>query len=1050
MTDNFIAFFYRERLLVTVASMIIVAGGIFALTKLNVDAFPDVTPVQVEIDTEAEGLAPQEVEQLVTFPIENTMNGIPGVTRVESISKFGLSVVTVFFKDDADIYFARQQVFERLSIAKDDLPSSIEPSMGPITTGTGQIYLYQVVGPGKSNQELRTIQDWIVKLQLRTVPGVADVLSFGGDVKQYQVIVDQQALVNYNIPLKSLFDAIQNNNQNTGANFIEHGDEQYVVRGLGLVKDIDDIRNIVLDSRGGTPIRVSDVARVEIGNELRQGAVTKDGQGEVVTGIVLKGVNENTKEVIDRVNAKVVEINKSLPAGVKIVDYYDQSDLIDHSIHTVVKSLIEGEVLVLIILLLLLGDFRGSIITAAGIPFCMLVAFILMWYSGLSANLTSLGGLAISIGMMVDATVVMVENIYRHLEEHREHSLRETILVAAQEIGRPMFFAILIIIAVFLPVFTLQGIEGKLFKPLAYAVTFSMIGSLLMALCVAPMLCALWFRLKRGEPRPNPIIRFLKAVYIPVLKWTMKHRYITVFIALLLVGWSITNIYMLGSEFLPSIDEGNLLVRATMPASISLSRATEISAQIEKQLKEFPEVETVVAKIGRAELGGDPESVSNDEIYVRLKPKEQWTTAKTKDELVEAMRKKVEGFPGVEFNFSQVIQTRNDELISGINAQIAVKVFGEDQDSLRQLADQVRDAMSHVPGAKDLAVEQVDGEEHLEISLDRSKLARYGLNVSDVLESAKIAIGGDEATQVLEGQRRFAIFVRLNEDYRNQVEKLNNILITAPVGGRVPLGELATFKLSSGDAVVSRENALRRVVVKCNVEGRDIGSFVKDAQSSVDRQVKMPAGYFITWGGQFQNAQEATHRLLIAIPIALVLVFVLIYACFGSLRNTLTIIFNIPIALAGSTTFLLISGFPLSVPALVGFIAVFGIAVQNGMVMVSYINKLRKNGRELREAVIEGASVRLRAELLSALIGSISLIPFIISTGTGAEIEKPLAIVVVGGMFMAPVKIVFLPMIYEWIERRATRKNEPPPDQPIELEDDSAGEPPSELVPSEA
>ena len=1035
MTDNFIAYFYRERLVVTVASIIIVAGGIFALYRLNVDAFPDVTPVQVEIDTEAQGMAPQEVEQLVTFPIENVMNGIPGVLRVQSISKFGLSVVTVYFRDDVDIYFARQQVFERLSIA--NVPSGIQPSMGPITTGTGQIYLYQITGQGKSNQELRTIQDWIVKLQLRTVSGVADVLSFGGDVKQYQVIVDQQALVNYNIPLKTLFDAIQNNNQNTGANFIEHGDQQYVVRGLGLVKDVGDIKNIVLDSRGGTPIRVGDVARVEIGNELRQGAVTKDGQGEVVTGIVLKGINENTKQVIERVNAKVAEINKSLPEGVKIVDYYDQSDLIDHSIHTVTKSLIEGEVLVLIILLLLLGDFRGSLITAAAIPFCMLVAFILMWYSGISANLTSLGGLAISIGMMVDATVVMVENIYRHLEEHREHSMREAILVAAQEIGRPMFFAILIIIAVFLPVFTLQGIEGKLFKPLAYAVVFSMFGSMLMALCVAPMLCAIWLKLKKGEPRQNPIVRFFKAIYIPVLKWTMVHRYITVFIAVLLLAWSVADVYWLGSEFLPTIDEGNLLVRATMPASISLKRATEISTQIEKALKEFPEVETVVAKIGRADLHGDPESVSNDELYVRLKPKEQWTTAKTKDDLVEVMRKRVEGFPGVQFNFSQVIQTRNDELISGINAQIAVKVFGEDQDSLLKLADQVRDAMANIRGAKDLAVEQVGGEQHMEISLNRSELARYGLNVSDVLGAAKIAIGGDEATQVLEGQRRFAIFVRLTEDYRNQVEKLGNILIAAPVGGRVPLGQLAAFKLSSGDAVISRENELRRIVVKCNVADRDIGSFVKDAQGAVNSQVKMPAGYFITWGGQFQNAQEANRRLAIAIPIALVLVFVLIYACFGSLRNTLTIIFNIPIALVGSTTFLLISGFPLSVPALVGFIAVFGIAVQNGMVMVSYINKLRTRGIPLREAVLEGASVRLRAELLSALIGSISLIPFIISTGTGAEIEKPLAIVVVGGLVTRPIKIVILPMVYEWIEsiveRRKARKTAQTDEAVVEL-----------------
>ncbi|HYK21359.1 MAG TPA: efflux RND transporter permease subunit, partial [Pyrinomonadaceae bacterium] len=541
----------------------------------------------------------------------------------------------------------------------------------------------------------------------------------------------------------------------------------------------------------------------------------------------------------------------------------------------------------------------------------------------------------------------------------------------------------------------------------------------------APMLCALWLRLNRGEVRTNPIIRFFKGIYIPVLEWAVRHRYLTLAIAGLLLVWSVADVFILGSEFLPTIDEGNMLVRATMPASISLPRAIEVSSQIEKTLRQFPEVETVVAKIGRAELGGDPESVSNDELYVRLKPKGQWTTAKTKDELVDAMRSRVEGFPGVKFNFSQVIQTRNDELISGINAQIAVKIFGEDQDTLRRLADNIRDAMSHVRGVEDLAVEQVAGEEHLEVDVDRDKIARYGLNIADVLEVTKIAIGGDEATDVLEGQRRFAIFVRLKEDYRNQVEKLADILVAAPVGGRIPLGQVATFKLSSGASVISRENSLRRVVVMCNVKGRDIGSFVRDAQQAVALQVRTPPGYFITWGGQFENAQQAERRLLIAIPISLLLVFVLIYSCFSSLRNTLTIIFNIPIALVGSTTFLLISGFPLSVPAIVGFIAVFGVAVQNGMVMVSYINKLRNRGMELHEAVITGASVRLRAELLSALIGSISLVPFIISSGTGAEIEKPLAIVVVGGLVTRPIKIVILPMVYEWVERRAARRVEP-------------------------
>ena len=585
-----------------------------------------------------------------------------------------------------------------------------------------------------------------------------------------------------------------------------------------------------------------------------------------------------------------------------------------------------------------------------------------------------------------------------------------------------MFFAILIVIAVFLPVFTLQGIEGKLFKPLAYAVTFSMIGSALMALCIAPMLCSLWLRLKEGEVRENLIIRFFKAIYVPVLRWAIRHRYVALTIAVALLAWTVADVYILGSEFLPTIDEGNMLVRATMPASVSLTRAMDVSSKIEKTLLEFPEVETVVAKIGRADLGGDPESVSNDEIYVRLKPKNKWTTAKTKDELVDAMRRRVVGFPGIEFNFSQVIQTRNDELISGINAQIAVKIFGEDQETLHQVAEQIKSAMTNVRGVEDLAVEQVAGEEHLEIELNRSQIARYGLNVADVLQVAKIAIGGDEATDVLEGQRRFAIFVRMKEDYRSQVDKLTDILISAPAGNSIPLGQLATFKLSSGESVIDRENSLRRIVVKCNVKDRDIGGFVHDAQTAVEKQVKLPPGYFITWGGQFENEQQAVRRLLIAIPIALVLVFILIYACFTSLRNTLTIIFNIPIAMVGSTAFLLISGFPLSVPALVGFIAVFGIAVQNGMVMVSYINKLRVGGMVLHDAVITGASVRLRAELLSALIGSISLIPFIVSSGTGAEIEKPLAIVVVGGLVTRPIKIVILPMVYEWVEGRAARR----------------------------
>ncbi|GMQ82208.1 MAG: CusA/CzcA family heavy metal efflux RND transporter [Rhodothermia bacterium] len=1031
MIDRLLETAQRQHFLVFTFSFLIAAGGLFGLSRLNIDAFPDVTPVRVEIGTEALGLAPEEVEQLITFPIENVMNGLPDVEVVRSISKFGLSVVTVTFKDGTDVYFARQLVFERLQLARTRIPEGFEPQMGPITTGTGQIFMYQVRGPGYDNMQLRTINDWIIKYQLRTVPGVADVLSFGGDVKQYQVIIDPDKLVNYGLSLSEVFEAIETNNANSGGNYIERGPEQYIVRGIGLVTTTRDIENIIVASRQGTPVYVGDIAAVELGREVRQGAVTMNGQGEVVTGIVLQQINTNTKKVIERIKARVEETKASLPPGVTIAPYYDQSDLVNRSVSTVVVALLEGLFFVTVLLFLMLGNLRGSLITALAIPFSMLVAFLLMWYTNLSANLMSLGGLAISVGMMVDATLIMVENIYRHIseEESERGSLAERVLAASKEIGKPIFFAILIIIAVFLPLYTLTGIEGKLFIPLVRTVTYAMVGSLIMALLITPALSTWVFR--RGKTAGTmEFIKWLRRPYIAVLEWTLEHRRVTVSAYVVAVAASLAVFPFLGSEFLPTLDEGNVLLQVTTPASISLDRAVALADNIERELMAFPEVTLAIAKTGRAELGGDPEDVSNTEIYVALKPKSQWETAHSKSDLVAAMRQKLSAIPGVWLNFSQVIQLRVDEMISGITAQIAIKIFGDDMDVLRQKADEVRAAIAGVSGTTDLAVEQVAGVKYLQIKIDRDKIARYGINVADVHDVIETAIGSKEAGEVFEGQKRFAIQLRFEQHSRGHVERIQNILVSAPDGQRIPMMQLADFIVEEGAAVVSREQSQRRIYVATNVVGRDIGRYVADARKAVERQVSLPPGYYLRWGGQFENKERATRRLLLVVPLALLLVLILIYLPFNSLRNTAVVALNIPLAIMGGALLLKILGMPMSVPAMVGFIAAFGVAVQNAMVMVHYFNNLRDAGMDLKHVVIEGSKVRFRPEILSAVVGSLALVPLLLSTGTGADIEKPLAAVVIGALMLRPLSIIFVPVIYHWVEKAAQSSATPTTREP--------------------
>jgi len=1036
MIDKIITFALQQRFLVLTFTLLLIGLGVYSAKKLPIDAFPDVTNIQVQIITEAEGMAPTEVEKLVSFPIEVTMTGIPKVTEVRSLSKIGLSVITVVFEDDMDTYFARQLVFERLQQARENLPPGVDAEMGPISTGLGEIYQYVVEGDGYSPMELRTVQDWIIRLILRTVPGVTDVNSFGGFVKQYHVLIDPGKLISYNLTLREVFEAVEKNNANAGGNFIEHNSEQYIVRGLGLVKSSEDLQNIIIASHDGTPIYVKNVADVTIGPEIRQGAVTKDGKGEVVAGITLMLKGASGREVVTNVKEKVQEIQKALPPGVTIKPFYDRTELVKRAIETVTKALKEGAIFIFLVLLLFLGNIRSALIVGAVLPLSVLFTFIMMGRFNLSANLMSLGGLAIGIGMLVDGAVVMVENVYRHLEENPEakENIIHTVLEAAKEVGRPIVFGISIIIVVFLPLFTLQGIEGKMFSPMAFTVSFALLGSLIFSLTVIPVLCT--FLLGEGRSRftnislfnklgglfeslSNKIITSLKNLYIPILKKALGCRKLVVGGAVTALILSLSLFPFIGTEFLPQLNEGSIAIQAFRLPSISLTESLEVSRQIERALIKFPEVQTVVSKTGRAEIASDPMGVEISDILVNLKPQSDWKTAETNEELVEKMREELSLIPGVAYSFSQPIALRVDELISGVKAQIAIKLFGEDMDVLKNKAEEIREIVSKIKGVEDLNVERVSGLQYLQIEIDRSQIARYGINVSDIQEIVETAIGGKVATEVFEGQKRFGVFVRFPGYVRKDVNTVKNILVSAPDGARIPLEQLARVYLEEGPAQISRENGQRRIVIECNVAGRDIGGFVAEAQKKIAAQVELPPGYFITWGGQFENQQRAMARLYIVVPLVILLIFILLFSTFNSLKNALLIIMNIPFAVIGGILALFISGLYLSVSASVGFIALFGVAVLNGVVMVSYFNQLRREGTGLEEAILKGAELRLRPVLMTALVASLGLIPMLLATGPGSEIQKPLATVVIGGLISSTIlTLIVLPTLYGWFEKK--------------------------------
>lgn len=1050
MLNKIIDFAVINRFLVLLGLLAALIAGTLILPRLNLDAFPDVTNIQVVVNTEAPGLAAEEVEQLITYPTEGAMFSLPNVEEVRSISKVGLSVITVVFKEGVDIYFARQQVFERLQAAREEIPLGVGvPEIGPNTSGLGQVYQYILRSDDSkkfNTMALRGLNDWVVKLLLAPVEGVTDVLSFGGEVRQYQVQVDPARLLGYGITIDELVTAIEANNRNAGGWYLDRGSEQLVIRGVGWVKSGDkglqDIANIPVKDKDGVVIRVRNIAQLAYGSEIRQGAVTmteRNAQGkpqalgEVVAGIILKRMGSNTKATIDGIKERLPLVQKALPPGVTLEPFYDQGDLIQQAVQTVVKALIEAFILIFIVLILFLVNLRVTLLVLISVPISVGLALMTMAYWGISANLMSLGGLAIAIGMMVDGSVVMMENIFKHLsqpgsnhsyvdknEEQRtqdssikyDHAIPLRIQEAAREVVRPVFFAVVIIIVVFTPLFTLQDVEGKLFQPMAISIVLAMVASLFVAMMVIPALATYLF--KHGiKHRESYILHYLTHFYKKMLTKTLGHPKKVMAIALTMLIVSLLTLPFLGTEFVPELEEGVLNIRATLAPSASLETSINVAQKLEQQLMSFPEVTYAFSRIGRPELGGDPEPVSNIEIYVGLQPVVHWTSAKTRLQLQELMGKKMAVYPGLLFSFSQPISSRVDELLSGVRAQLAVKLYGPDLKVLADKGQEIEKAMKTVKGTRDVAMEQIEGEAQLVITPNRETLMRYGISVGQVMSLISDSIGGKTAGQVINGNERYDIYVRLAKSYRNSIETISNLILRSSNGAWVRLGDVSTVKIESGPPQIRRDNVQRRIVIQANVEGRDMGSVVTEIQEKISKKVKLPSGYTIVYGGQFENQQRAQARLMIVVPLSLGLIFLLLYFAFNSVGQALLVMINVPLALIGGILALFISGQYLSVPGSIGFIALFGIAVLNGVVLVNAINQNKQGGMPIFDAVFVGSLSRLRPVLMTAFIAALGLIPMLLARGIGSEIQRPLATVVVGGLISSTIlTLLVLPVLY--------------------------------------
>ncbi len=1017
MISKIIDWSLKNRFMVLMLVVLLSGVGIRSLFNLPIDAVPDVTNVQVQILTRSPGLGPVEVEKFITFPIETAMSGLPNIHEIRSISRFGLSSVTIVFQDQVNLYFARRLVMERLIVAREKIPQDFgDPQMGPVSTGLGEIYQFEIKGKGKSLMELRTLLDWQVAYQLRTVPGVVEVNSYGGELKTYEIALDPLKLIAYQIPISELYHLLEKNNSNAGGGYIVKQKEQYLIVGEGLIHHLKDIENIVVrTTRDGTPVYIKNLGEVRFAPMLRQGAVTKDGEGEIVAGIVLMHSGENSRAVVNRVKEKIKEIEKHLPEGVRIEPFYDRSDLIQRTIRTVQKNLIEGGVLVILVLFLLLGNIRAGMIVSTVIPLSMLAAFTLMLYTRVSGNLMSLG--AIDFGLIVDGSVVMIENIIRVLSEKRKNVLDpiSEIRNAALEVGRPIVFAVGIIVIVYLPILTLTGIEGKMFKPMAFTVVFALAASLLLSLTLMPVLASLFLKKNSLQEKETWLICQMKRIYIPLLMKAMKHRIKTVLIALTVFVVSLFLAFFLGAEFVPKLDEGAVAVQVWRVPSVSLEESIIQATKIEKILREFPEVVTVVSKTGQAEIATDPQGVEVSDIFVILKPRKEWKNGETKEELIEKIDAALKSrIPGVIFSYSQPIELRVSELISGVRSDIAIKIYGEELKTLKRLSEEVVAAVREVKGAADVKAEQMMGLPVLRIQMDREQIARFGLNVKDVLETIRV-IGGRSVGEILEGQKRFVFQVRLRDGSHNTPEQIADLPILASNGKIVPLGSVARINIEEGAAQISREGIQRRISVETNVRGVDLLRFIQQAQVKIHQKVKFPPGYTIEWGGQFKNLQSASERLMIVVPLTLFLIFLILYSTFHSFKIAWLIYLNVPMAISGGIFALFSRGMPFSISAGVGFIALFGIAVMNGVVLVSYILKKRKEGMSSMEAAIEGTKIRMRPVLMTALVAAFGFIPMAISTSAGAEVQKPLATVVIGGLLSSTLlTLLVLPTLYGW------------------------------------
>ncbi len=1040
MLDKIIQFSIFHRVFVLIAVLVVGAVGVYNFQRLPIDAVPDITNVQVQINTEARGFSPLEVEQRITFPIETVMAGLPGLEQTRSLSRYGLSQVTVIFKDGTDIYFARQLINERIQEAKGELPEGIDPTMGPIATGLGEIFMWTVEanegskkadGTAYTPTDLRTIEDWVIKPQLRNVPGVTEVNTIGGYERQFHVTPYPEKLISYGLTFQDVIEALGRNNGNIGAGYIEQGGEQYLIRAPGQVSGIEEVQEIIVGYEEGVPVYIKNVASVIEGKELRTGAATENGE-EVVLGTVFMLMGENSRTVSEHVAKKMVEINKTLPQGVVAKTVYDRTTLVDATIETVKENLLLGALFVIVILFLFLGNIRAAFITAMIIPLSMLFTITGMVSNKVSANLMSLG--ALDFGIIIDGAIVIVENCIRRMAEE-QHRLKRTlnlqerldlVFQSSKEVQKTIIFGQLIIMIVYLPILTLTGVEGKMFVPMAFTVVTALVGAMIFSVTFIPAAVAIFLSGKVSE-KENIVMRKSKSAYIPALDWAMGHQKIVSAIAVFLLVISVVLSMTMGKEFIPSLDEGDIATHAMRIPGTSLTQAVEMQYTLEKRIKSHPEVETVFSKIGTAEIASDPMPPNVADTFIMLKPRSKWPDPKrSKADVVSAIEEDVKKIPGNAYEFTQPIQMRFNELISGVRSDVAVKVFGDNMDVLLQTGQKIAEVMKKVKGASDVKVEQVTGLPMLTVEINRREAARYGLNVGDIQEAIEIAIGGKSVGQVFEGDRRFELVVRLPEELRSDPQALQRIPIPLPERkmatmdngieakpSYLPLGSVAKFNIAPGPNQVSRENGKRRIVVSANVRGRDIGSFVVEAEQMIGKGVQIPAGYWIDWGGQFEQMISATQRLMIVVPVALLLIFILLFVSFGTVKDALLVFTGVPLALTGGIMALWLRGIPLSISAGIGFIALSGVAVLNGLVMISFIKKLREEGLPLMEAIKHGALTRLRPVLMTALVASLGFVPMAIAVGRGAEVQRPLATVVIGGILSSTIlTLLVLPVLY--------------------------------------